>query len=108
MGAEIFTCWRTMEPTLAAVILVAAMLALVRALLPPKVGQSRPASVARTVAATSCVPGASACWDNPAQPQVVAIAQLRSALWTIRMPYPLMVALYSSPYIGAGGRPSIL
>src|SRR5580692_26006 len=108
MGAEIFTCWRTMAPTLAAVIFVAAVLALVRALLPPKVGQSPAAPPARMLAAASCVPGASDCWDNAAHPHVVATAQVRSALWTIRMPYPLIEALYSIPYTGARGRLSIL
>src|SRR5580700_9730906 len=86
MGAEIFTCWRTIEPTLAAVIFVGAVLALVRALLPPKVGQSL--AVAPTIEVVSRVPGAFDCWDNPAQPHVAATAQVRSALWTNRMPYP--------------------
>jgi hypothetical protein len=40
MGAEILTCMRTMEPTFAAVMREGAMLALLRALLPPKVRQS--------------------------------------------------------------------
>ena len=40
MGAEIVTCWRTIVPTFAAVMRVGAMLAFVRALSPPKVGQS--------------------------------------------------------------------
>src|SRR5215471_12121473 len=40
IGAEILTCWRTIVPTLAAVMRVVAMLAFVRVLSPPKVGQS--------------------------------------------------------------------
>src|SRR3984885_696874 len=75
MGAEIFTCCRTMEPTLAAVIFVAAILALVRVLLPPKVGQSAAAPVTEVV-------------DTVAQPHVAATAQVRSVLWISRMPYP--------------------
>src|ERR1700733_7633049 len=74
MGAEIFTCCRTMEPTLAAVIFVAAVLALVRALLPPKVGQSAAAPVSEVV-------------DTAAQPQKAATAQVRRVLWINRMPY---------------------
>src|ERR1700761_3106113 len=73
MGAEILTCWRTMEPTLAAVIFVGAMLALVRALLPPNVGQSPDA--------VPCDPGAIS-----AQPHVAATAQVTSAFTIIRMP----------------------
>src|SRR6204780_2337056 len=87
MGAEIFTCWRTMEPTLAAVIFVAAMLALVRVLLPPKVGQS-PA------------PDAFPDGDRLAQPQVAATAQVKIALWIARIRIPLIVGLYSIPYSG--------
>src|SRR5215475_8170 len=40
MGAEIVTCWRIIVSTLAAVMRVGAMLAFVRVLSPPKVGQS--------------------------------------------------------------------
>src|ERR1700733_5087624 len=86
MGAEIVTCCRTMEPTLAAVIFVAPMLALVRALLPPKVGQSAVAPVMEVV-------------DTVAHPHVAAIAQVRSVLWINRMPYPpCRYAVFSRAY----------
>jgi hypothetical protein len=91
-----------MEPTLAAVIFVGAMLALVRVLLPPKVGQSCVLAAARTVDPDPCESDAFDCCDNSAQPQVVATAQVRSALWIILMPYPLVDALYSIPYIDWG------
>src|SRR5665213_1700033 len=76
IGAEIVTCCRTMEPTLAAVILVGAMLALVRALLPPKVGQS----AAPRDMVDVC--------GMPAQPHAVATAQDSSALWIIFKAHP--------------------
>jgi hypothetical protein len=79
MGAEIVTCWRTIEATLAAVIFVAAVLALVRALLPPKVGQSAAAPVVLAVDEGALV-GELDFPEIPAQPHVAATAQVRSAL----------------------------
>ena len=61
MGAEIVACWRTIDPTFAAVMRVGAMLALVLVLSPPNVGQS--ALFVAGVAAVPRPPGAGArCW----------------------------------------------
>src|SRR5262249_7103751 len=61
MGAEIVTCWRTIVPTLAAVMRVGAMLAFVRVLSPPKVAQSALFEPAVAVP-RAAVPVALRCW----------------------------------------------
>jgi hypothetical protein len=80
MGAEIFTCMRTIEPTFAAVMREGAMFALLRALLPPKVRQSACAVVSElAVLAAEGVPevraGASA-GGEPVVAQAASNAQV--------------------------------
>jgi hypothetical protein len=70
---------------LAGVIFDAAVLALVRALLPPKVGQS---ADPRALDVTTVFDGEDAdFWDIPVQPPAAATAPTRSALWIVRMSY---------------------
>src|SRR5215831_2915297 len=55
------TCWRTIDPTLAGVMRVGAMLAFVRVLSPPKVGQS---ALFAATAAPRPTPPALRCWPT--------------------------------------------
>src|ERR1700726_3664511 len=73
IGAEMATCWRTIVPRLAAVIRVGAMLAFVRVLSPPKVGQSALFAMALPELR---------CWPLVMKPEAI-IATVRKQIETI-------------------------
>src|SRR5215469_12823903 len=89
MGAEIVTCWRTIVPTFAAVMRVGAMLAFVRVLSPPKVGQS--ALFAPVVAVPrAAAPAALRCWQATMAEAMITMAkeEIKTSVF-INVLYPL-------------------
>ena len=62
MGVEIVTCWRTIDPTLAAVMRVTAYLHWICALSPPNVGQSAEAAAGAAAAPRPAAGAGARCW----------------------------------------------